>query len=114
MESFTRIKEYIAAQDKEVQPLLRSLYKTIKAAAPKATEAIKYGIPTFVGKKNLVHFAAAKKHIGFYPTPSAVTHFKKEFAAYGSSKGAVQFPLERKLPLALITKVVKWRVREDA
>jgi uncharacterized protein YdhG (YjbR/CyaY superfamily) len=65
MESFKNIKEYLALQDKEVQPLLRQMYTTIKAAAPKASESIKYGMPTFVGNKNLVHFAAAKKHIGF-------------------------------------------------
>jgi uncharacterized protein YdhG (YjbR/CyaY superfamily) len=114
MESYKNIKEYIADQDTEVKPLLRQMYTTIKAAAPKASEAIKYGMPTFVGNKNLVHFAAAKNHIGFYPTPSAVTYFKKEFAPYKSSKGAVQFPLDEKLPLTLITKVVKWRVKEDA
>jgi uncharacterized protein YdhG (YjbR/CyaY superfamily) len=113
MESFKSIKEYIAAQDKEVQPLLRQMYRTIKASAPTAKETIKYGMPTFVGNRNLVHFAAAKKHIGFYPTPSAVTHFKKEFVPFKSSKGAVQFPLDQKLPLALIKKVTKFRVKED-
>ena len=89
------------------------MYTLVKAAAPQAREDIKYSMPTFVGKKNLVHFAAQKKHLGFYPTPSAITHFEKELSKYKSSKGAVQFPLDEKLPKALITKMVKFRVRED-
>ena len=114
MKSYRDIKEYIAAQRKETQSLLKEVYLTVKAAAPQATEAIKYGIPTFVGNKNLVHFAAAKTHIGFYPTPSAVSHFEKEFAEYKTSKGAVQFPFDTPIPRALITKVVKFRLKEDA
>ena len=113
METYTTIRSYISAQPKEVQPVLREIYTLIKAAAPRAREDIKYGMPTFVGKKNLVHFAVAKKHLGFYPTPSAITHFEKELAKYKTSKGAVQFPLDEKLPKALITKMVKFRVKED-
>ncbi len=113
MDTFKNIREYIAKQPKEVRPLLKDMHTTIKAAAPKAAEAIKYGMPTFIGNRNLVHFAAAKKHIGFYPTPSAVSHFSKEFASYKTSKGAVQFPLDKPLPLKLIQKVVKFRVKED-
>lgn len=113
METYTSIKEYIASQPKSMQALLKEMHVTIKKAAPKVQETIKYGMPTYVGNKNLVHFALAKKHIGFYPTPSAITHFAKEFKKYKTSKGAAQFPLDEPLPLHLITKVVKFRVKED-
>jgi uncharacterized protein YdhG (YjbR/CyaY superfamily) len=114
MKSYTSIKEYIADQPKVFQPILKEVYKAIKNGAPKAEETIKYGMPTFVGNKNLVHFALAKKHLGFYPTPSAVTFFKNEFAPYKTSKGAVQFPLDKPMPLKLITKVTQFRVKEDS
>jgi uncharacterized protein YdhG (YjbR/CyaY superfamily) len=113
MKDYTAINSYILAQPKDRQALLTEMYLCIKAAAPNATEAIKYGMPTFVGKKNLVHFAIAKNHLGFYPTPSAITHFEKEFSKYKTSKGAVQLPLDAQLPKSLITKVVKFRVKED-
>lgn len=114
MKKYTTIKSYISAQPKEVQTALNEIYKLAKAAAPQAAESIKYGMPTFVGNKNLVHFAVAKKHLGFYPTPSAITQFENELSAYKTSKGAVQFPLDQKLPRSLITKMVKFRVKEDA
>lgn len=82
MGRFTTIKEYIAAQPKIAQPLLREMYATIQSVAPKATEDIEYGMPTFVGNKNSVHFAGAKEHLAFYPVPSAITHFKKELTKY--------------------------------
>lgn len=113
METYKNINEYISSQSKEVQPLLKEMYQTIKAAAPKATEAIKYGMPTFVGNKNLVHFAAMKHHLGFYPTPSAVTHFTKELAKYDTSKGCIRLSFDAPLPTKLITKIVKFRVKED-
>jgi uncharacterized protein YdhG (YjbR/CyaY superfamily) len=113
MQSYTTITAYIAAQPKEFQAPLRDLYALIAHEAPHATEAIKYGMPTFVGNKNLVHFALAKKHIGLYPTPSAIVHFSKELSGYNTSKGAIQFPLTTPLPKGLITKIVRFRVRED-
>ncbi len=114
METYTTIKSYISAQPKERRLVLNEIYTIIKTEAPDAKEAIKYGMPTFVGKKNLVHFALAKKHLGFYPTPSAVTHFAKELARYTTTKGAVQFPLTQSLPKSLIAKMVRFRVKEDA
>lgn len=113
MDSYKTIAAYIKAQPKDAQPLLLELYQIIKKHAPQATETIKYGMPTLVGKKNLVHFALAKKHLGFYPTPSAITYFEKELSEYQTSKGAVQFPLDKKLPTSLIAKLVKFRVKED-
>lgn len=114
MKTYSTIKSYISAQRKEVQPVLNEIYEIIKAAAPDATEDIKYGMPTFVGNKNLVHFASAKEHLGFYPTPSAIAQFATGLAAYKTSKGAVQFPLNQKLPKSLITKIVRFRLKEDA
>jgi len=107
------IDEYIAACPEFVQPILQKLRMTIHKAAPQAEEAIKYAIPTFVLHGNLVHFAAFKNHIGFYPAPSGIKAFKKELAAYKTSKGAIQFPIDKPLPLALISKIVKFRVKEN-
>ncbi|RYY14974.1 MAG: hypothetical protein EOO04_29390 [Chitinophagaceae bacterium] len=85
----------------------------ISKAAPSAGEAIKYAMPTFTLHGNLVHFAGYQNHIGFYPSPSGIESFKKELAVYKNSKGAVQFPLDKPLPTALITKIVKFRVKES-
>jgi uncharacterized protein YdhG (YjbR/CyaY superfamily) len=107
------IDEYIANCPKEVQKKLKDLRATIKASAPDATEKISYQMPTFYLKGNLVHFAALKNHIGFYPTPSGVQAFIKETAKYASTKGAIQFPLDEPLPLKLVSKIVKFRVKEN-
>lgn len=114
METYTSIPAYIKAQPKEAHMLLREVYTIIKSEAPHAQEAIKYGMPTFVGKKNLVHFALAKNHLGFYPTPSAIVYFEKDLAKFKTSKGAIQIPLDIPLPRALIRKIVRFRVKEDA
>lgn len=114
MEAYKSITAYIKAQPKELQPLLREIYDLTKTAAPKATEAIKYGMPTLVGTGNLIHFAAMKGHLGFYPTPSAIEKFKKELTPYSTSKGCVRFLYTQILPSALITKMVKFRVKEDS
>jgi uncharacterized protein YdhG (YjbR/CyaY superfamily) len=111
--SFKTIDEYIAAFPKEVQGILKTLRREIKKSAPKAAEAISYGIPTFKLNGNLVHFVAFKKHIGFYPTPSAIVAFKKELSRYKTSKGAIQFPIEEPMPLPLIGRMVKFRVNEN-
>lgn len=113
MEHYSSIKAYISAQPKERTAVLKEMYEIVKGAAPKAEEAIKYGMPTFVGKGNVVHFAAMKGHLGFYPTPSAITHFAKDLASYSTSKGCVRFPYDTPLPKSLITKMVKFRVKED-
>lgn len=107
------IDEYIAQFPKETQSLLNILRQTIKQAAPQATESISYGLATFKLNGNLVHFGAFKNHIGFYPAPSGIKAFEKELAKYKSAKGSVQFALDQKLPLALIKKIVKFRVKEN-
>ena len=107
------IDEYIAACPKNVQKMLKELRKTIKAAAPGAQEKISYQIPTFYLKGNLVHFGAFKDHISFFPTSSGIQAFKKELSIYKGAKGTVQFPLDKPLPLKLISKIVKFRVAEN-
>ncbi len=109
----TTIDEYIDSAPKEVQAVLNEIRATIKATAPEATERIAYGMPTFFLNGNLVHFAAHKNHIGFYPTPSGIEKFKKELSKYEGAKGSVQFPLEQPMPLQLISKIVKFRVTEN-
>lgn len=107
------IDEYIAMYPKDIQKLLNEMRATIRKAAPKAEEAIKYALPTFVLNGNLVHFGAFKNHIGFYPAPSGIEEFKKELAKYESSKGAIRFPLDKPLPLTLVGKIVKFRVLKN-
>ena len=109
----TTIDEYIASFPPEVQEKLETIRATIRKAAPKAEEAISYMIPTFRLHGNLVHFAAYKKHIGFYPGAGGIAAFEEELAGYETSKGTVQFPLEKRLPLPLITKIVKFRVQQN-
>ncbi|KKQ42537.1 MAG: hypothetical protein US60_C0016G0015 [Microgenomates group bacterium GW2011_GWC1_37_8] len=111
---FQSVDNYIKTYPKDVQALLERVRQTIRKAAPSATEAISYQMPTFkLNGKNLVHFAAFKNHIGFYPIPSGIESFKKELSPYKQGKGSVQFPIEEPLPLALITKIVKFRVKEN-
>lgn len=106
------IDEYIAGFPLEVREILQQMRSTIKSAAPEAEEAIKYQIPTFVLNGNLVHFAAFRNHIGFYPTPSGIEAFKNELSAYESAKGSVQFPLDQPIPFGLIKEIVEFRVKE--
>lgn len=113
MNKLANIDAYIASFPTEIQKMLAQLRITIKKAAPKAEETIKYGMPTLTLNGNLVHYAAYKNHIGFYPAPSAIKTFKKELANFKTSKGAIQFPLDKPLPLNLITKIVKFRVKEN-
>ncbi|HEY3386701.1 MAG TPA: DUF1801 domain-containing protein [Saprospiraceae bacterium] len=109
------IDDYIAGFPKEIQAMLEQIRTTISKVAPKAEEAIKYAIPTFVlNGKNLVHFAAFKNHIGFYPTPTGIESFKKELSKYKQGKGSVQFPLDEPMPLALVTKIVKFNMARNA
>lgn len=109
----TAIDLYIAAFPAATQKLLQQVRATIRKAAPDAEEKIGYGIPTFTLHGNLVHFAGYKQHIGFYPGADGIAHFSKEMSAYKQSKGAVQFPLDKALPLALITKITKYRVKQN-
>lgn len=107
------IDEYIARYPADIQKLLQEVRKTIQAAAPQAEEAMAYGIPTFKLNGNLVHFGGFKQHIGFYPAPQGLEAFRKELSKYKGSKGAVQFPLDQPMPLALITRIVKYRVKQN-
>jgi uncharacterized protein YdhG (YjbR/CyaY superfamily) len=109
----TTIDEYIAGFPPDIQAILEKIRMTIRKAAPGAGEAIKYRMPTFTLHGNLVHFAAFKNHIGFYPVPTALEAFKKDLSAYKTSKGAVQFPLDKPIPYGLITRIVKFRVKEN-
>jgi len=109
--STKNIDEYIAGFPKDIQVMLQLIRGTIKKAAPEAEEAIKYAIPTFVlHGSNLVHFAAFKNHIGFYPTPTGIESFRKELSKYKQGKGSVQFPLDEPIPLTLMTKIVKFNM----
>jgi len=110
---YISIDEYIESFPKEVQEILRKLRFVIKDAAPDAEEKISYRMPTFYQKGNLVHFAAYKKHIGFYPAPSGIQAFKNELSAFKGAKGSVQFPIDKPLPYQLIGKVVRFRVAEN-
>jgi uncharacterized protein YdhG (YjbR/CyaY superfamily) len=108
------INEYIAAFSPEVQQLLEQVRATIHKAVPDAQEAISYGMPTFKLNGNLVHFAAFTNHIGFYALPSGNVAFQKELTPYKTGKGSIQFPFDKPLPLDLITKIVKFRIIENA
>lgn len=109
------VDEYIASFPKDTQVLLEQMRSTIKKAAPKAEEGISYAMPAFsIHKRHLVYFAAFKNHIGFYAMPTGHAEFKKELSIYKSGKGSVQFPLDEPLPLKLITKIVKYRVKENS
>jgi uncharacterized protein YdhG (YjbR/CyaY superfamily) len=106
------IDEYIAQYQAPVRGILQKIRETIQSAAPMATEKISYGIPTFFEGENLVHFAAAKRHIGFYPTPSGIGAFAGRLTDYHTSKGAVQFPLDQPIPYGLISEITAFRVNE--
>ncbi len=110
---FSSMDEYIATFPEGIQKILQELRATIKAAAPQAEEKISYQMPTFFLKGNLVHFAAHKSHIGFYPTPSGIQAFERELSNFESAKGSVQFPLDQPMPLDLISRIVKFRVAEN-
>ncbi len=107
------IDEYIAGYSPEVQKILQKVRATIKKAAPDAKETIKYRMPTFMLNGNLVYFAGFKNHIGFYPIPSGIEKFEKELSVYKQGRGSVQFPLDQPIPYGLITKIVKFRAKEN-
>ncbi len=113
--NYTTIEEYINDCPKEIQSMLQQVRQIIIKVAPDATEKISYGMPTFFQNGNLVHFALAKTHLGFYPTPSGIEKFKSDFEkdGYKYSKGAVQFPLNREIPFDLIGKITQFRVKEN-
>lgn len=104
------IDEYIMAQPGDVQPLLQKIYKTIRSLLPEATERISWQMPTFWQGENIIHFAAFKKHIGIYPGGEATTAFAERLSGYKTSKGAIQFPLNKPVDYELIADIVRWRI----
>ena len=102
------IEAYIDAQSEEVRPLLNQVRDTLRTALPHAQERISWSMPTYWNKQNIIHFAAFKNHIGLYPGPEAVEHFTERLREYKTSKGAVQFPYSKTLPLSLIEEIAKW------
>lgn len=107
------IDEYIAGFPDDVKSILHRIRSVVQKAAPEAEETIKYAMPTFTLNGNLVHFAAFKNHIGFYPTPLVLSSFEAELAPYKKAKGSAQFPLTQPIPYELIKKIVQLRVQEN-
>jgi len=107
------IDEYIAGFPPAVQKILQKIRRTVRKAAPDAEETIKYQMPTFTLKGNLVHFAAFQKHIGFYPAPTGIEQFKQELSVYEGGRGSVRFPLDQPIPFDLIRRIVRFRVKEN-
>ena len=107
------IDEYFRMFPKDVQAKLESIRQLVRKLAPEAQEKISYQMPTFYLDGNLVHFAAFKNHIGFYPTPSGIDAFQKELSKYKNAKGSVQFPMDQALPMALIKRMVKYRLEKN-
>lgn len=110
---FKDIDDYISAFPDHTQQLLQQVRSTIRKAAPGAEEVISYQMPAYKYKGILVYFAGYKKHIGFYPTGSAIQRFKEELSVFKGAKGSVQFPLDKPLPLALIAEMVSFRMKEN-
>jgi uncharacterized protein YdhG (YjbR/CyaY superfamily) len=111
--NYTSVDEYIKTFPKEVQDILENIRHTIRMAAPEAEEAISYQIPTFKLNGNLVYFAGWKNHVAFYPSSSAIKMFSEELSSYETSKGTIKFPLDKPIPFSLITKITKFRVKEN-
>ncbi len=107
------IDEYIVNFPADIQKIMTELRETIRKAAPEATEKTSWGMPTFYLKGNLIHFAAHKKHIGLYPGAEAIQIFAKDLETYKTSKGAIQFPFDKPLPLKLITNIVKFNIERN-
>jgi uncharacterized protein YdhG (YjbR/CyaY superfamily) len=111
---YNTIDEYIQTFPEDIQAILEKMRQTVKKAAPQTVETISYQMPTFkLNGKNLVHFAAFKSHIGFYPTPSGISSFLNELAPYIGGKGSVRFPLNKPIPYDLVEKIVAYRVKEN-
>jgi uncharacterized protein YdhG (YjbR/CyaY superfamily) len=113
-EHHATIDEYIETFPEDIQAILQKMRRTIREAAPGAVEAISYRMPTFkLNGRNLVHFAAFKSHIGFYPIPSGIEAFKEELSPYKQGKGSVQFPLDKPIPYSLVEMIVRHRAKEE-
>ena len=111
MNEYQNIDQYIAACPETIQPILQAIRQIIHEEAPQAEERIRYGIPTFYEQENLIHFAAAQKHIGIYPSSSGVEAFASRLTAYHTSRGAIQLPLNQPIPYDLIRDIAAYRVR---
>jgi uncharacterized protein YdhG (YjbR/CyaY superfamily) len=114
MKRFESVDEYLSASPESERKLLTDLRRTIRQVAPQAEEVISYGIPAFKWNGMLVWYAAFKKHIGLYPMASAIEAFKQELRSFKTSKGAIQFPMDKPIPVALVKKIVKFRLKENA
>lgn len=112
-ETSLTVDEYISGCPEQIQAKLKELRSAIREAAPEAEETISYRMPAYKLNGVLVYFAAQKNHIGFYPTSSGINAFREELAAYKTSKGAIQFPLDKPIPLKLVSTIVKFRVKEN-
>lgn len=107
------IDEYIAQFAPDIQDILQTIRQVIRDTVPEATEKISYQMPTFYLHGNLVHFAAFKNHIGFYPAPQGIEAFEQELAGYKAAKGSVQFPLDQPMPYDLIRRITAYRAEEN-
>lgn len=107
------VEEYIASFPKPLQSKLKTIRKIVKKNAPDALEKIGYGMPSYNYLGALLYFAAYQKHIGLYAMPTTIVHFEKQLAKYDTSKGTIRFDIDKKLPEGLITKIVKFRVKEN-
>ena len=108
------IDTYIDQQDPAIRPRLRAIRDTIREAIPEAEERISWGMPTYWKRHNIIHFAPAKKHIGLYPGPEAVDFFAPRLTEYKTSKGAIQLPNDRELPLELVADIARWSFEQNA
>jgi uncharacterized protein YdhG (YjbR/CyaY superfamily) len=112
--NYSTIDEYIAMFPGEIQDKLQAIRQVIKKAAPEAVEKISYQIPTFYQNGNLLHFAAFKDHLSFFPTGSGVEAFKDELSIFKITKGTIQLPLDKPLPLDLIRRITEYRVAQNS
>ena len=113
MKNEMMIPEYIARQDEKIQPRLYDIYEIVRKAVPDGEERISYGMPTFWKGRNLIHFAAMKNHIGMYPGPEAIEVFSDKLTNYKTTKGAIQLPNDKELPLELIAEIAAWCYRNN-
>lgn len=113
MKNEMMIPEYIARQDEKIQPRLYDIYEIVRKAVPDGEERISYGMPTFWKGRNLIHFAAMKNHIGLYPGPEAIEVFSDKLTNYKTTKGAIQLPNDKELPLELIAEIAAWCYRNN-
>ncbi|WP_018142477.1 iron chaperone [Alloscardovia criceti] len=108
------IEQYIAAQPEERRDVLTAVHETISSALPEHTVTMAYGMPTYKAKRNVIHFAANKNHLGIYPGPATIVHFARQLEPYKTSKGAVQFPFDQPIPLDLIKDMAVWSYEKNS